>query len=81
MLGVVTAGIYSAARDSQMNKEYVTAFEKANPMRPNFISLGGYDGMHLISEALKKTGGKTEGDTLINAMKGMNGKPARADLD
>src|SRR5437588_8434983 len=80
MLGVVTAGIYSAARDSQMNKEYVAAFEKANPMRPNFISLGGYDGMHLISEALKKTGGKTEGDTLINAMKGMKWESPRGPI-
>src|ERR1700731_2462240 len=80
MLGVVTAGIYSAARDSQMNKEYVAAFQKTNPMRPNFISLGGYDGMHLISEALKKTGGKTEGDTLINAMKGMKWESPRGPI-
>src|SRR5436190_7694167 len=80
MLGVVTAGIYSAARDSPTNKEYVAAFEKANPMRPNFISLGGYDGMHLISEALKKTGGKTEGDTLINAMKGMKWESPRGPI-
>jgi branched-chain amino acid transport system substrate-binding protein len=27
--------------------------------------------MHLIYEALKKTGGKTDGDSLIAAMKGM----------
>jgi branched-chain amino acid transport system substrate-binding protein len=40
-------------------------------MRPNFMSVGGYDGMHLIYEALKKTGGKTDGDALIAAMKGM----------
>ena len=71
MLGVVTAGIYSVALDTKTNKDYVAAFEKANPMRPNFISLGGYDGMHLIYEALKKTGGKTEADALVNAMKGM----------
>ena len=24
-------------------------------MRPNFMAVGGYDGMHLIYEALKKT--------------------------
>ncbi len=40
-------------------------------MRPNFMAVGGYDGMHLIYEALKKTGGKTDGDSLIAAMKGM----------
>ena len=82
MLGVVTAGIYSAAHNSQTNKDYVAAFEKANDYRPNFISLGGYDGMHLIYEALKKTGGKTDAEALVGAMKGHEvGEPARADLD
>jgi branched-chain amino acid transport system substrate-binding protein len=80
MLGVVTAGIYSAAHDSKLNKEYVAAFEKANPMRPNFISLGGYDGMHLIYAALDKTGGKTDGDALINAMKGMKWESPRGPI-
>ncbi len=80
MLGVVTAGIYSAAHNSAMNKEYVEAFKKANNFRPNFISLGGYDGMHLIHEALKKTGGKTDGDTLIGAMKGMKWESPRGPI-
>ena len=35
------------------------------------ISIGGYDGMHLIYEALKKTGGKTDAEALIAAAKGM----------
>jgi branched-chain amino acid transport system substrate-binding protein len=70
MIGTVTAHIYSAAHPSKLNKEYVTAFEKANSMRPNFMSVGGYDGMHLIYEALKKTDGKTDGEALIAAMKG-----------
>lgn len=71
VLGVVTAHIYSADHDSPMNKKYVEAFTKANNFRPNFMSVGGYDGMHLIYEALKKTGGKADGDSLIGAMKGM----------
>jgi branched-chain amino acid transport system substrate-binding protein len=81
MLGVVTAGIYSVAHNSPLNKEYVAAFKKANGgLRPNFISLGGYDGMHLIYEALKKTGGKTDGDALINAMKGMKWESPRGPI-
>ncbi len=72
MTGTITAGYYSAYHPSALNKEYVAAFKKANPlMRPNFISIAAYDGMHLIYEALKKTGGKSDGDTLVNAMKGM----------
>ena len=77
MLGVVTAGIYSAHHNSPMNKEYVAAFKKANGLRPNFISLGGYDGMHLIYEALKKTNGSTDGDALVGAMKGMKWESPR----
>ena len=61
MVGTVTSGFYSAFHPSAMNKDYVAAFQKANAnMRPNFISVSAYDGMHLIYEALKKTGGKTE---------------------
>jgi len=72
IIGTVTSGNYSAAHPSPMNKAYVEAFKKANDgLRPNFISLGGYDGMHVIYEALKKTKGSTAGDALINAMKGM----------
>jgi branched-chain amino acid transport system substrate-binding protein len=80
MLGVVTAGIYSALHDSPTNKEYVAAFKKAYNFRPNFISLGGYDGMHLIYEALKKTGGKTDGDALIGAMKGTKWESPRGPI-
>ena len=70
MLGIVTAHHYSALHDSALNKAYVKDFVAAYGKRPNFISVGGYDGMHLIYEALKKTGGKT-GDALVAAMKGM----------
>ena len=72
VIGTVTAHMYSAAHPSPANKAYVAAFKKANPnLRPNFMSVGGYDGMHLIYQALKKVGGKTDGDSLIAAMKGM----------
>ncbi len=72
-LGVVTSFHYSAAHPSPENKAYVDGFMAANKgMRPNFMSVGGYDGMHLIYEALRKTGGDTDGDKLIAAMKGLS---------
>jgi branched-chain amino acid transport system substrate-binding protein len=72
VIGTVTAHFYSADHDSPANKAYVAAFEKANNnMRPNFMSVGGYDGMHLIYEALKKTNGDSNGGKLVAAMKGM----------
>jgi branched-chain amino acid transport system substrate-binding protein len=80
MLGIVTTHHYSALHDSPLNKAYVAAFEKAYGKRPNFISLGGYDGMHLIYEALKKTGGKTDGEALLAAMKGMKWESPRGPI-
>ena len=44
---------------------------------PNFLAVGGYDGMHLIYEALKKAAGKTDGDSLIAAAKGMKWESPR----
>jgi len=71
-LGMITSFHYSAAHPSPENKAYVDAFMKANNgMRPNFMSVGGYDGMHLIYEALRKTGGATDGEKVVEAMKGM----------
>ena len=73
-LGVVSSHHYSAAHDSAENKEYVSSFMKANGgLRPNFMSVGGYDGMHVIYEALRKTGGAAgDGEKLVNAMKGLS---------
>ena len=72
IIGTITAHIYSADHNSPANEAFVAAFEKANNgMRPNFMAVGAYDGMHLIYSALEKTGGKTDGDSLIAAMKGM----------
>jgi branched-chain amino acid transport system substrate-binding protein len=80
VIGTVTAHMYSAAHNSPMNSEYVSEFEKANSFRPNFMSVAGYDGMHLIYEALRKTGGDADGDALVAAMKGMNWESPRGPI-
>ena len=71
-LGVVTAHHYSAAHPSALNKKFVEAFKKANNgLRPNFMAVGGYDGMRVIYEALKNTkGGQGGGEAMLAAMKG-----------
>jgi branched-chain amino acid transport system substrate-binding protein len=71
-LGLVTAFHYSEAHKSPENKAYTEAYAKAYPKdRPNFMSVGGYDGMHLIAEVLKKTGGNADADKFVEAAKGM----------
>ena len=70
-LGVVTSHHYSTAHPSATNKKFVEAFQKANKgLRPNFMAVGGYDGMRVIYEALKATKGQGGGDALLAAMKG-----------
>jgi branched-chain amino acid transport system substrate-binding protein len=81
MLGIVTAYFYSAAHPSEKNKSFVEGIKAANRgMRPNFFGVSGYDGMHLIYEGLKKTGGKTDGDTFINAVKDLSWESPRGPM-
>ena len=70
-LGLVTAFHYDYNHDSKMNKDYVAAFNADYKRNFDFFATGGYDGMHVIYEALKKTGGKSDGDALVAAAKGL----------
>jgi branched-chain amino acid transport system substrate-binding protein len=70
-IGIITASNYDYNHNSALNKQFVAAYNEAYRRNPDFFSIGGYDGMHLIYEALKKTGGKADGDSLIAAAKGM----------
>jgi branched-chain amino acid transport system substrate-binding protein len=77
-IGVVTSFHYSAAHPSAANKAYVDGFRKLNNnLRPNFHSVGGYDGMHLIYAALEATKGSTDGTALVDAMKGQKWESPR----
>src|SRR6186713_785934 len=79
-LGTVTAHLYSAAHPSAMNKDFVAAYKKAFGTRPGFMAVSGYDGIHLIYEALKKTNGDTDGTKLVEAMKGMKWESPRGPI-
>jgi branched-chain amino acid transport system substrate-binding protein len=71
-LGIITSYYYAQSHDSPENKAYVAAYAKAYPgVRPNMISVAGYDGMHLIYQALEKTKGDASGDAFMSAVKGM----------
>lgn len=68
-LGVVNSHHYSAAHPSATNKKFVADFMAANKFRPNFMAVGGYDGMRVIYKALEASKGQG-GDALLAAMKG-----------
>ena len=80
LLGIVTAWHYDYKRDSALNHEFVRLHNELHKRNPDQFSLGGYDGMHLIYEVLKKTGGKTDGDALIAAAKGMSWESPRGTM-
>jgi branched-chain amino acid transport system substrate-binding protein len=71
-LGIITVANYDYNLDTPLNKAFVKAYNDDFHRNPDFFAVGGYDGMHLIYGALQKTGGKTDGDTLIAAAKGMS---------
>ncbi len=69
-LGLITTHHYSAAHPTPVARKFVSEFEKANKgMRPNFMAVGGYDGMRVICDAIKATDGKGDGPALLEAMK------------
>jgi branched-chain amino acid transport system substrate-binding protein len=70
-IGRISAWHYDYNLNNPTNKKFVAAFNAEFKRNPDFFAVGGYDGMHLIYEALKKTGGKTDGPSLIAAAKGM----------
>ena len=81
MLGINTAYFYSAAHPTAKNKAFVDGVKAANNgMRANFFGVAGYDGMHLIYETIKKTGGKTDGDAFVEAAKGMSWESPRGPM-
>jgi branched-chain amino acid transport system substrate-binding protein len=79
--GIITVAHYDYNHDSAKNKTFVAGFREISGGRnPDIFSIGGYDGMHLIYETLKKTGGKADGDSLIEAAKGMKWESPRGPM-
>jgi branched-chain amino acid transport system substrate-binding protein len=71
-IGVITAYHYDHSHKSALNEKFVAEYRRDNKnINPDLLAVGGYDGMHLIYEVLAKTGGKTDGETFIDAAKGM----------
>jgi branched-chain amino acid transport system substrate-binding protein len=79
-LGIITCADYDYTHNSPMNHDYVKAFNDEYHRNPDFFSVGGYDGAHLIYAALAKTGGKADGDSLIAAAKGMSWESPRGPI-
>jgi len=80
-LGIITVYHYDHNHDSAMNKAFVTSFAADYGGRnPNVYAIGGWDGMHLIYEVLKKTKGNTDAQALVDAAKGMRWESPRGPI-
>jgi branched-chain amino acid transport system substrate-binding protein len=79
-LGIITAFHYDYNHQSAKNKAFVTAYNAEFKRNPDMFSAGGYDGMHVIYETLKKTNGNADGDALIAAAKGMKWESPRGEM-
>jgi branched-chain amino acid transport system substrate-binding protein len=79
-IGRLSAQHYDFNHQSPKNQAFVTAYNAEFKRNPDFFSVGGYDGMHLIYEALKKTDGKADGESLAKAAKGMQWESPRGPM-
>ncbi len=79
-IGIITVSNYDYNHKSALNDAFVKAYNDDYHRNPDFFSIGGYDGMHLIYAALKKTNGKSDGESLIAAAKGMSWESPRGPI-
>jgi branched-chain amino acid transport system substrate-binding protein len=79
-VGIITAGHYDYNHNSKLNEEFVKAYKTDYARNPDFFSVCGYDGMHLIDLALQKSGGKTDAESLVNAAKGASWESPRGPI-
>ncbi len=78
--GIITAWHYDFNDSSKLNKDFVSAYNAEFKRNPDFGAVGGYDGMHVIYEALKKTKGNTDAEALVAAAKGMQWESPRGKI-
>jgi branched-chain amino acid transport system substrate-binding protein len=71
-LGVISTHQYSAAHPSPENKAFLAAYSQINPkQRPNFMAVGGYDGMAAVYEVVRQLNGNIDGDKAMQVLRGM----------
>jgi branched-chain amino acid transport system substrate-binding protein len=79
-IGIISGWHYDVSHNSKANKDFVKAYRDMFNRAPDFFALGGYDGMHVIYEALKKTKGDASGEALIKAAKGLSWESPRGPM-
>ena len=81
-LGMITTFHYSAAHDSPENAAFLKAFAEvaADRGRPNFMAVGGFDGMAGIYEVVRKLGATIDGDKAMEVLRGYKATSPRGPI-
>ena len=83
-VGLITMHHYNADLDNPENKRFVAAWKKdyGADSTPDFMAVGGYDGMAAIVHAVRRLKGKIDTDKALERAQGLEvQQPARPDLD
>jgi branched-chain amino acid transport system substrate-binding protein len=70
-LGIVTSGIYSVAGKRPQNQAFLEAWKTAygEAVIPNYVAVGGWDGMAAIFDVIKASKGPFDGDQAMAILK------------
>ena len=71
-VGLITMHHYNADLDNPENKKFVAGWKKdyGADSTPDFMAVGGYNGMAAIVHAVKATKGKMDGTAAVDSLKG-----------
>jgi branched-chain amino acid transport system substrate-binding protein len=78
-IGIVTALHYGPYLKNSANEAFVKAYQAkyGKEELPSFIAVAAYDGMRVMMEMLKATGGKRDGVKMVEAVKGLSWESPR----
>ncbi|MFL5432390.1 MAG: ABC transporter substrate-binding protein [Myxococcales bacterium] len=81
-LGIITTHHYSFAHESPENDAFRKAYAavSGDGARPNFMAVGGYDGMAAIAETVQKLGGKLDADKAMEILKNYKSESPRGPI-
>ena len=78
-LGLTTAYHYSAAHDSQMNRDFLAKLDELHPDAvANWATIGAYDGTHLIYHMVEQAG--ADGPAAVESALGLEWESPRGPL-
>jgi branched-chain amino acid transport system substrate-binding protein len=82
-LGLVTTHHYSYAHESDANRRFLEASEKAfgKELRPSYMAVAAYDGLQALGNAFEKAGSDADGEAVMQALRGLSWESPRGPVE